>query len=142
MTFLEALYGSQYAEIEKMGKDGNKARFNGNLFLSAFVIVILFCIILLAVTFVPGFGDASNKWLHSIFGYTSGKLIGKLLAIPLLAIIYFVVIKTVGTEESFQGKVSSYMQYSEEVQAKANKKILIPFMAAILLMFVLSVAGL
>ena len=29
MTFLEALYGSQYREISERGKDGAKGRFNG-----------------------------------------------------------------------------------------------------------------
>ena len=39
MTFLQALYGSQYQEIAGRGGDTNKARINGNYFLTAFAIL-------------------------------------------------------------------------------------------------------
>lgn len=39
MTFLEALYGSQYQEIHQRGGDGSKARFNGNLLLAVMVLL-------------------------------------------------------------------------------------------------------
>lgn len=41
MSIFEALYGCQYWEIHQQGKDGNKGSFNANLFLSAFIMLIL-----------------------------------------------------------------------------------------------------
>ena len=73
MTFLEALYGSQYSEIEKMGKDGNKGRLNGNLFLSAFVIMLLFTAFLILILIVPGLGDRSNRILTGFFRPLMGR---------------------------------------------------------------------
>ena len=127
MTFLEALYGSQYYEIHQKGRDGNKARLNGNLFLSALIVLFLIAVLLLCINFVPGFNDSVTKSIRSVFGYSSGKNIGKLLAIPVFAIIYFIIIKTVGTATSFKNKVDVFMQYPDEVKKKANAKLLIPF---------------
>ena len=84
MTFLEALYGSQYFEIHQKGKDGNKGRLNGNLFLSALIILFILAILMVCISFVPGFNESMTKGIRSIFGYSSGKSIGKLLAIPAL----------------------------------------------------------
>ena len=127
MTFLEALYGSQYYEIHQKGRDGNKGRLNGNLFLSALIILFIFAVIMACISFVPGFNESLTKGIRSVFGYSSGRSIGKLLAIPLFAIIYFIIIKTIGSEANFKNKVEAFMQYPDEVKKKANGKILIPF---------------
>ena len=127
MTFLEALYGSQYYEIHQKGRDGNKGRLNGNLFLSALIVLFLIALLLLCINFIPGFNDSMTKSIRNVFGYSSGKNIGKLLAIPVFAIIYFIIIKTVGTATSFKYKVDAFMQYPDEVKKKANAKLLIPF---------------
>ena len=127
MTFLEALYGSQYYEIQQKGKDGNKGRLNANLFLSALIILFIFAIIMICINFVPGFNETLTKNIRSIFGYSSGRSIGKLLTIPLIAIIYFIVSKTVGNKENFKRKVEIFMQYPDEIKKKANAKVLIPF---------------
>src|SRR5260221_10704166 len=100
MTFLEALYGSQYYEIHLRGKDGNKGRLNGNVFLTAFIILFIIAVLMICISFVPGFNDNLTKTFSGISDYSNGKTIGKLLAIPLFAIIYFIVIKTVGSEEN------------------------------------------
>ncbi len=127
MTFLEALYGSQYYEIHQRGKDGNKGRLNGNLFLSALLILFILAVFMISITFVPGFNENLTKIMRSVFGYSTGKSIGKLLAIPAFAIIYFIVLKTVGAEANFKNKVDAFMQYPDEVKKKANAKLLIPF---------------
>ena len=127
MTFLEALYGSQYYEIHQKGKDGNKGRLNGNLFLSALVILFILAVFMISINFVPGFNESLTKVIRGVFGYSSGKSIGKLLAIPAFAIIYLIIIKTVGTETSFKTKVDAFMQYPDEVKRTANAKLLIPF---------------
>lgn len=139
MTFLEALYGSQYQEIAQRGKDGNKGRLNANLFLSAFIIVIFFLIVAVLVTVSADFEDSSNHFLRSISGGSSGRSMGKLLAIPLLGIIYFTISKTVGSEENFKMYVDRFMQYPDEVKQKANARLLVPFfiMVGILLFLML-----
>ena len=127
MTFLEALYGSQYYEIHQKGRDGNKGRLNGNLFLTAFIVLFIIAVMMVCISFVPGFNESMTRSVRNVFGYSNGKLIGKLLAIPVFAIIYFIILKTVGTEENFKRKVDSFMQYPDETKKKANAKLLIPF---------------
>jgi hypothetical protein len=142
MTFLEALYGSQYHEISQKGRDGNKGRLNGNLFLAAFIVLFLIVVLMICISFVPGFNDSVTKSVRSVFGYSSGKSIGKLLAIPVFAIIYFIILKTVGTESSFKRKVGAFMQYPDEVKKKANAKLLIPFFVLGVIVFGLALSKL
>lgn len=135
MTFLEMLYGSQYNEIHQRGKDGNKGRLNGNIFLSALVILFLFAILMVCISFVPGFEASVTKFVRSIFGYSNGKTAGKLLAIPLLIIIYLIVSGTVGNERNFKAKAEAFMQYPDEMKKKANTRLLIPFFILGLIVF-------
>jgi len=127
MTFLEALYGSQYYEIHRKGRDGNKGRLNGNLFLSALILLFILALLMISISFVPGFNESLTKSIRNVFGYSSGRSIGKLLAIPVFGILYLLLIKTVGSESNFKNKVEAFMQYPEEVKKKANAKLLIPF---------------
>lgn len=142
MTFLEALYGSQYYEIHQKGKDGNKGRLNGNLFLSALVILFILAVLMISINFVPGFNESLTKVIRGVFGYSSGKSIGKLLAIPAFAIIYLIILMTVGTETRFKNKVDAFMQYPDEVKKKANAKLLIPFFILGVIVFGLAIAKL
>ena len=93
MTFLEALYGSQYSEIHQKGRDGNKGRLNGNLFLSALIVLFILAVMMVSISFIPGFNESMTKSIRSVFGYSSGRSIGKLLAIPVFGIIYLIIIK-------------------------------------------------
>lgn len=142
MTFLEALYGSQYYEIHQKGRDGNKGRLNGNLFLSVLIVLFIIAVMMVSISFVPGFEEKMTKSVRSIFGYSSGRSIGKLLAIPVLGIIYLVIIKTVGSESNFKNKVDAFMQYPDEVKKKANAKLLIPFFILGLIVFGLAMSKL
>ena len=127
MTFLETLYGSQYYEIHQKGRDGNKGRLNGNLFLSALIVLFILALMMISISFVPGFNESLTKSIRSVFGYSSGRSIGKLLAIPVFGIIYLIILKTVGSESNFKNKVEAFMQYPDEIKKKANTKLLIPF---------------
>ena len=142
MTFLEALYGSQYYEIHQKGRDGNKGRLNGNLFLSTLIVLFILAALMVSISFIPGFNESLTKNIRSIFGYSSGRSIGKLLAIPVLGIIYLVIIKTVGSESNFKNKVDAFMQYPDEVKKKANAKLLIPFFILGLIVFGLAMSKL
>ena len=142
MTFLEALYGSQYYEIHQKGRDGNKGRLNGNLFLSTLIVLFILAVLMVSISFIPGFNESLTKNIRSIFGYSSGRSIGKLLAIPVLGIIYLVITKTVGSESNFKNKVDAFMQYPDEVKKKANAKLLIPFFILGVIVFGLAISKL
>ena len=142
MTFLEALYGSQYYEIHQKGRDGKKGRLNGNLFLSAMIVLLIIAVLMISVSFLPGFEEKINKNVRSAFGDLTGKSIGKLLAIPVFGIIYLVIVKTIGTESNFHRKVDAFMQYPEEVKKKANAKLLIPFFILGVIVFGLAISKL
>lgn len=139
MTFLEALYGSQYFEIQQQGKDGNKGRLNANLFLCAFIILGIFAAMMICVKFVPGFNDNITKGMRNVFGNTGGKTIGKLLAIPLMALIYLIVSKTTGNEKNFKNKVETFMTFPDDIKKKANAKILVPFFILLAVVTVLAI---
>ena len=134
MTFLEALYGSQYNEIQQQEKDGNKGRLNGNLFLSA-IVILFFVVIIIAITWLPGFENSLNNSIINVFGSMSGRSAGKLLAIPLFVIIYFIINKTIGSEDNFKSKIVSFLQYFDKIKKKANAIFLIPFFILLAIVF-------
>ncbi|HET6996582.1 MAG TPA: hypothetical protein VFI06_16420 [Chitinophagaceae bacterium] len=140
MTFLDALYGSQYYEIQQKGRDGNKGRLNGNMFLSAMIILLLVAVLLLAISTMPWFAREATQLNSSTFG-NSGKYAGRLLAIPLFAAIYILVAVTVGSEANFKKHVDVFLQYPEEEKKKANARLLVPFFSLLILVFVLVVVG-
>ncbi len=142
MTFLEALYGSQYYEIQQKGGDGNKGRLGGNVFLTALIILLLFGVVMVCVYFVPGFEETITKKIRSVFGYSRGSWIGKILAIPLFAVIYFIILKTVGSAENFQRHVQNFLQQPDEIKKKANLKVLIPFFILLVIVFGLAMSKL
>jgi hypothetical protein len=134
---IESIYGYQYEELVQNGKDGNKARQAGNLLVSAFIIVFLFLLLLTAAR-IPGVNDSLNHVFHKAFGYSSGKSIGRLLAIPLLAIIYFIVKYLIGSETQFKKYVDAFASYPEEEKKNSMKRIMVPFMGMLALMLVLA----
>ncbi|HMT73919.1 MAG TPA: hypothetical protein PKA77_07620 [Chitinophagaceae bacterium] len=139
MTFLEAVYGSQYYELQQKGKDGNKARLNGNLVLAAFIILFLFTLLLLLVNFVPGFEKNSWKAIRNIFGSGfSGRTIGRLVALPLMVVIYLICAFTVGSKKNFDAYAQKFVQYPDEVKKKAPIKMLLPFLLVLLVFLVMA----
>jgi cbb3-type cytochrome oxidase subunit 3 len=143
MSFLEALYGSQYYEIHKQGKDGNKGRLNANLFLAAILVLAIIAAILICVKFVPGFNESLTKSIRNVFDGSSGKAIGKLLALPVFFILYFILSFTVGNKNNFKRHAENFMQLPDEQKKKANARLLIPFfiLLAIVMFFAFSSLG-
>ena len=137
MTFLQALYGSQYQEITQRGGDGSKGRINGNMFLSAIIVLL---IIVLTASFAVISSAASVSFLNNLlndYSIVSGKLAGKLLAVPLYIVVYFIVSKTIGTKENYNRILEKFSQLPEDTKKKANVKILIPFFILLALLIVL-----
>ncbi|MCW5908055.1 MAG: hypothetical protein KIS94_09370 [Chitinophagales bacterium] len=142
MTYLQALYGSQHRDLKANGYDGTKARFNGNLFLSAFVIVALFVVLMIVLLVYPSANKAITQFFQEVFGYSSGKMIGKLLAILLLAIVYFGITNTVGSEANSSRYIEEFYREAEAEQAGATKKLLLPFFVLLGLLLVLALGSL
>ena len=131
MTYLQALYGSQYREITARGGDGQKARLNGNLFLAAFIIVDLFVVLALMIHFAPGLEDSVNALFHSAFGESSGKFVGRALAIPLIGGIYLGINATLGSQANFERHIQAFEALPEDQKARANTLLLAPFLSAL-----------
>jgi hypothetical protein len=139
MTFLQALFGSQYYEIQQKGRDGNKGRLNANLFLTVMIFLVLVLVLFIAFVASPGFEENSTRWLRGLFGSLSGRSIGKILAIPVIGIIYLVVAYTVGSQANFKKQVEGFLQYPEPEKKKAGAKILLPFFVLLIAVVVLAV---
>ena len=97
---------------------------------------------MISISFVPGFNDSLTKTIRNVFGYSTGKSIGKLLAIPVFAITYFIILKTVGNETNFRRNVDAFMQYPDEEKKKANAKLLVPFFILGIIVFGLAISKL
>src|SRR5258706_14322617 len=141
MTFLEAIYGSQYYELKQNGKDVAKGRINGNMFFSVFIILIILVILMSIMTFSDYYNTKWNTALENNLGYSSGKEIGTLLAIPLFAIIYLITVKTIGTKSNYERLTNNFMQQPDEVKKKANKRVLVPFFILLGILVVEAIAG-
>lgn len=137
MTFIQALYGSQYYEITQKGGDGAKGRLNGNIFLAAFVILIILTIIALIVTFLPGAANSVEHGAGFIANGQSGKITGKLLAIPAMAICYLVIANTIGRKKMYTKIIEEFNLLPAAEKNKANRKVLVPFLIVLTLFFVL-----
>ena len=137
MTYLQALYGSQYQEIKQRGGDANKGRINGNMFLTTFIILLIIDLVAFIVE-ISSTGSVSflNNMLNN-FNVVSGKLTGKLLAVPLFIVVYIIVSKTVGTIEKYKRITDEFVQLPEDIKKKANAKILIPFFILLTLLILL-----
>ncbi len=142
MTFIQALYGSQYFELVQKGRDGSKGRFNSNIFLAAFIFLVLVTVIALTVTISPHLSRRFNSFAEHFAGSNSGKETGMLLAIPVMAICYFFVSKTVGTQKNYFKIIDEFKLLPDDVKSKANKKILAPFFIVLIIFFGLLMSSL
>lgn len=141
LTFLQALYGSQYYEIQQKGKDGNKGRMNGNIFLSVFVFLILLIILLLCIKFIPEFNNNLSHQIKKTFGYSSGKTIGKLIAVAIVALAYLVLSVTVGSKTAFKKHTDAFMAYPDAIKKKATYKLLVPFFILLGIVVLLAISS-
>ena len=135
MTFLEALYGSQYQEITANGKDGQKGRTNGNMFLAVLTLLTLIDIVLL-LQLLDTHLLAQSLDNIPIFTYMTGKTMGKILGVIAFAFSYFIINLTVGTIQNYNRIVNSFMQLPEEVRKAANKKVLTVFFSVFVIFMI------
>ena len=117
MNFLEALYGSQFSEIAKNGKDGNKGRLNGNIILSVIILMVMISSFLLVCALFK-IQWYSQSWIPGL----SGKMLGRILGLVMLFMI---------NEVRFQEYVKRFLAFPEEIQKTANKMILLRFFVSL-----------
>ena len=141
MTFLQALYGSQYQEIAGRGGDTNKARINGNYFLTAFAILGILISASLVFYLFKAMGIDLSARLSQITGSASGKGLGRLMAIPLFLLIYLVIGQTIGSKARYEQTVAEFMQLPKEERETANKRVLKPFFILLILFVALIFLG-
>jgi len=142
MTFIQALYGSQYYEISQKGKDGMKGRLNGNIFLSAFVILTIITVKAISTTFSPSAAEKFERFATFIANGESGKTTGKLLAMPAMAICYLVIANTIGSVKNYNKIIEEFNLLPAAEKNKANRKVLVPFFMVLALFFVLLMSSL
>lgn len=142
MTFIQALYGSQYYEITQKGRDGAKGRFNGNIFLSAFIILIVLTIIAAVITFSPAAANSFDHGASFIANGASGKATGKLLAIPAMVICYLLIANTIGSAKSYNKIIEDFNLLPAAEKDKANRRVLAPFLIVLALFFMLLISSL
>ncbi len=131
--FIQYIYGMQYEELEQKGKDGNKARLNGNLFIAAYLFVVLLLVVLLLLMISPSAGSPLQ-----LLGSWNGQALGKLLAVPVFAILYGLTAWGIGTEKKFQKYVKAYKQLSEAEKKRSLQIVIVPFMGMLALMLILA----
>jgi hypothetical protein len=127
MRFLEIIYFSQYYELKKSGKDPMKGRLNGTLLSATIIILNLISLILLTLKAAPH--SAVAMYISNFFsGYSgSGKALGKLLALVLLAVIGGLLWATTGSEASYKRIAEKYQAFTEEEQKSTVKQSLLIF---------------
>ncbi|MFZ4057247.1 MAG: hypothetical protein ACOYKE_03880 [Ferruginibacter sp.] len=142
MTFLEALYGGQHHEIAQQGKDGNKGRLNGNIFLAVMVFLVILIVFILLNKLDPSMGRSFQRMLRKTFGHSSGRTMGKLIALPLFFIIYVIINYTIGSAQRYAKTVAAFNELPELEKKQANKKLLLPFFVLLFTLVILMITSL
>lgn len=141
MTFIQAVYGSQYYEITLKGKDGNKGRLNGNLFLSAFVVLIILTVNGLLLLLSPFAAGNVERMAQHLAGNNTGKNTGRLLAIPVMGLCYLVIANTIGSQKNFKKTIEEFNLLPVDQKNKANKKVLLPFFVVLAIFVVVVISA-
>ena len=142
MTIFDALYGSQYYDLEKKGYDTNKGRLYGNLLFAVTIMIYLFVILIVMNLVSEDFTKDLTRFLRNIFGHSTGKAIGKIIAIPLVAIIYLVVMLLFGSKKSYEKRSQTYLKAPQKEKDDAIGKMVGVFIVGLLLLTILSISSL
>lgn len=121
------LYGSQYYAIWQKGGDASKGRQNANAFLTMLIIMLLVAIGLFLHKFFPDF--LSRPGFLRNFRSRSATRITALMA---FGVVYAAILLTVGSEKSFRRYVAAFMEYPEEIKKRSQLRLLVPFLALLL----------
>lgn len=139
MTYLEALYGSQYADLKFNNQPIENGRTNGNMFMTALIIMSIIClfgVFMLLVTALKMPVTISMKSISETLGVSNNMLVVYIL-LPAILIVYFIWSKTLGSEDAYLKYCKGYEASSEVDKLASNKKSLRPLFACIVLFFLI-----
>ncbi|WP_430408669.1 hypothetical protein [Kordia sp.] len=142
MTVIDALYGSQYYELKNKGYDVQKGRLYGNLVFAATIMIYLFVIVIIWNFISDDFTKDLTRFLRSIFGRSTGKTIGKVIAIPLIGIIYLIVSLLFGSKKRYEKSYQNFSNASQKEKDNAIGKMVAIFVIGLLLLVILSITSL
>ena len=142
MTTIQALYGSQYDELDKKGYDVKKGRMYATIMIAAVIMIYFFVIIIALDFFSDDFSKELTRTLRKTFGRSSGKMIGRLIAIPLMALIYFFVSLVFGTKKKYQKSYEIFKIATKKEREKATVKMLMIFLIGLGLLVILGITSL
>ena len=112
MNLFDCVICNQYYDLVNTGRDGSKALFNGNLLNTTCIFLMLLTLCNLTLM-NSALAENLFTWVGSEFGERSGKGLSELMALPLLALIYFIVKKTIGTKTRFDRIISEFDSMDE-----------------------------
>ena len=121
MNPLKTIYCNQYFELKQQGKEAN-ARKNGTILTTFALVLTLFAIYILWITFFPDAERTMNRFIRKTVGRTSGRMFGKIGAGILMIISYVLVRYTIGTAKSYQNTINYFDKLSSWEQEKISKK--------------------
>ena len=142
MTLINALYGSQYHDLQAKGYDTSKGRLYGNLLFAATIMIYLFALLILWSFFSEDLSKDITRFLKSIFGRSTGKAIGKIVAIPLIAIIYLVVALLFGSKKQYEKHHQKFTNAPQHKKDKAIGRMIAVFVIGLGSLFVLAIMSL
>ncbi len=130
MNLLQSLYCNQYLDLKKQGKE-YAANKNGNIIVTVALLCNVLTMFFLLAFLSNVFADVMGDTVRNFFGGSSGKTIGRLIAIILMLIIYPVVTNTVGKKENYDSTIAEFEVLPAEEQKAVAKRGLIYFFGSI-----------
>lgn len=130
MNLLKTIYCNQYFELKQKGKEAS-ARKNGTILTTLALVLVLFAIYILWITFFPDAERTMNRFVRKTIGRTSGRMLGKILALVLMTVSYLLIRYTLGTVKSYQKTITVFSKLSADEQERISKKGLKIFLMSI-----------
>ena len=131
MNPFKALYCNQYYELEPKGK-GNTAKKMGTILSTIALVLFLFSLFFLLITFFPDIEKDMDKFFRNAFGRRTGRAIGKFIALALFVIAYPLIRVTLGTEKSYQKTITRFNSKTQLEKEQISKKGLVFFVSSII----------
>lgn len=131
MNLFQSLYCNQYHDLKKQGKE-SAAYKNGNVLLT----VALFCnvvtVVILLSLLSGAFAHYMGGAIRDVFHGSSGRLVGRTIAILGLVVIFPIVKFTIGKKENFDKTIALFEALPEAEQEAISKRGLIYFFGSII----------
>jgi hypothetical protein len=130
MNLLQSLYCNQYLELKQQGKE-SAANKNGNVIATVSLFCNVVTVLMLLSVLSNFFADYMGDAIRNVFHGSSGRMVGRLIAIIGLALTFPIVKFTVGKKEYFDKTIATFEALPEAEQKAASKRGLIYFFGSI-----------